>query len=72
MEIMRISNKAIYEVAEKDHSTHILNFVFIKVRYSIDDHPGKSAPEVEDLMHRKGHDACSKDIILQVRIPGSP
>lgn len=54
------------------NDTNILDFVFVKVGYVVDDHPWEGASEVEDLVKYKGHDTRSKDIILQVRIPGSP
>lgn len=58
--------------ARENHDTDILNLVFVKVPNAVDDHPWNSAPEVDHLMHHKGHDARSKDIILHRRIPGCP
>lgn len=58
--------------SEIDLCTYILDFIFVKVRYSVDDHPWEGTPKVEQLMKHKRHDARSKDIILQVGIPGSP
>lgn len=38
----------------------------------VDYDPGQRAAEVDDLVHQKGHDARSEDVILHVRIPRSP
>lgn len=51
---------------------YILDLVFVEVWYAVDNHPWKRTPKVYDLMHHKGHDPSSQNIVLQVRIPGSP
>lgn len=38
----------------------------------IDDYPGQGATEVDKFMHKKGHDAGRKHIVLHVGIPGCP
>lgn len=52
--------------------THVLNFVLVEVWYLVDDDPGQSAAEVDDLVHDEAHDARGEDIIANVRVPSHP
>nr|POF04014.1 hypothetical protein CFP56_21770 [Quercus suber] len=36
--------------------THILNLVFVQGRYPVDDDPGQTAAEINELVHDEAHD----------------
>ncbi|EFE44044.1 hypothetical protein TRV_01172 [Trichophyton verrucosum HKI 0517] len=42
------------------------------LQQTVDDHPGKRAAKVDDLVHGKGHDAGGEDVVLHVGVPGRP
>lgn len=50
----------------------VLNLVLVEGGDAVDDHPGKRAAKVDDLMHDKGHDARRKHIVLHKGVPCQP
>ena len=51
---------------------YILYLISVEVWYSVDDHPGYGAAEVDDLVHYERHDAGRQDIVLHERVPCCP
>ena len=51
---------------------YVLDLVFIKSWYALDDHPRERATKIYDFVHDKGHDSRCEDIILHEGIPGNP
>lgn len=44
--------------------THVLNLVLVEIRDPVDDHPGKTPAEVDDLVQDEAHDAGGEGIVL--------
>lgn len=53
-------------------ATYVLNLVLVEVGYPVDDDPGQTAAEVDDLVHEEAHDAGGEDIVADVGVPRSP
>ena len=50
----------------------VLYLKFVEVVDAVNHHPRKGTAKVDDLVHRKGQNARRENIILHVRVPGSP
>lgn len=51
---------------------YLLDLVFPKYAKGVDNDPWERSSEIHEFVHRKGHDAGRKDIVLHIRIPGLP
>ena len=52
--------------------TYALDLVLLEVGDLICDHPWEAATEIDDLVHREGHDSCGEHVVLHVGIPCCP
>lgn len=53
-------------------TTYVLNLVFPEVGDLVDDDPGQTAAEVDDLVHDEAHDTGGEHIVADVCVPRSP
>lgn len=52
--------------------TYALDLVLLEVGDLICDHPWEAAAEIDDLVHREGHDSRGEHVVLHVGIPCCP